>query len=84
MKSVEIGQFFQTLDAEEGPDEMNNLCKEKKQASESNCCTRMDCRWYENQTSLVCKKCRHQDRCGIEMLVESWFRDGTASWVLSS
>ena len=25
--------------------------------------------------------CRHQDRYGIEILVESLFRDGTASWV---
>ena len=28
------------------------------------------------------KLCRHQDRYGIEILVESLFRDGTASWVL--
>ena len=28
LKSVEIGQFFITLDAEEGPDEMKNLCRE--------------------------------------------------------
>ena len=28
LKSVEIGQFFITHDAEEGPDEMNNSCRE--------------------------------------------------------
>ena len=31
---------------------------------------------------LYVKICRHQDRYGIEILVESLFRDGTVSWVL--
>ena len=31
---------------------------------------------------LDIKVCRHQDRHGIEILIESLFRDGTASWVL--
>ena len=30
---------------------------------------------------LDVKVCYHQERCGIEIVIESLFRDGTASWV---
>ena len=41
----------------------------------------MDSRKHENRPVLDVKACLHQERHGIEILIESLFRDGTASWV---
>ena len=84
LKSVEIGTFFITLDAEEGPDEMNNFCREyTRLLNEKGTVARG---WIVGGTKigpvLDSKICRHQDRDGLEIFVESLFRDGTASGVL--
>ena len=83
LKSVEIGQFFITRDAE-GPDEMKNWCREfSRPRNEKGTVARG---WIDGGTKigpvLDIKICRHQDRYGIEILVESLFQDGTASLVL--
>ena len=83
LKIVEKGQFFITLDGQEGPNEMKNLCREctlpqNEKASRAK-------GWILGDTKigpvLDVKVRLHQDRYGIEMLIESLFRDGTASWV---
>ena len=83
LKIVEQGQFFVTLDEEEGPNEMKNLCREftllrSEEASRGR-------GWILGNTKirpvLDVKACLHQERYGIETLIESLFRDGTASSV---
>ena len=83
LKIVEKGQFFITLDEEEGPDEMKNLCREytlprSEEASRVR-------GWILGNTKvgpvLDVKVCLHQRRYGIEILIESLFRDRTVSWV---
>ena len=82
LKIVEQGQFFITLD-EEGPDEMKNSCREytlprSEEASRVR-------GWMLGNTKigpvLDVKVCLHQKRHGIEIMVESLFRDSTVSWV---
>ena len=81
---VEQGQFFITLEEEEeeGPNEMKNPCREKtlprnQEASRAR-------GWILGNTKigpvLDVKVCLHQERY-VEILIESLFRDGTASWV---
>ena len=83
LKIVETGQFFITLDEEEGLDEMKNLCPEytlplSEEASRVK-------RWILANTKiglvLDVKVCFHQGRYGIEVMIESLFRDRTVSWV---
>ena len=79
---VEQGQYFLTLDTEEGND-MEHLCREysmlryeKKTRAKG---------WILKSTRigpvLDVKVCRHEDRYRIEIMVESLFQDMTASWV---
>ena len=81
MKIVLDGQFFITLD-EEGPDEMNSCRKYTLPRSEPESRARG---WILGNTKigpvLDVKVCLHQERYGIEILIESLFRDGTPSWV---
>ena len=79
LKIVEKGQFFITLDDEEGPDEMKNLCREytllrSEEASRVR-------GWTLGNTEigpvLDVKVCFHQGCYGIEVMVESLFRDRT-------
>ena len=83
LKTVEIGQYFFTLDTEEGPHDMEHLCREctmprneKKTRAEG---------WILKNTRigpvLDITICFHQDRYSIEIMVESLFPDRTASWV---
>ena len=53
LKLVEIGQYFYTLDTEEGL-HMQHLCREYTDASKwkRDSCERMDSKEYENQPSL--------------------------------
>ena len=84
MKIVEKkGQFFIRLDEGEGPDEMKNLCREytlprNEEASRVR-------GWILGNTKtgpvLDGKVCVHQGRYGIELRIESLFRDRTVSWV---
>ena len=80
---VEKRQFSNTPDEEDGPDEMKNLCREctlprNEKASRAR-------GWILGNTKigpvLDVKVCFHQGRYGIEVMIESLFRDGTASWV---
>ena len=73
LQSVKIGQFFITLDAEEGPDEMKNSCREfSRPRNEKGTVAR---RWIvggtKNRTGLDVNICRHQDRYSIEIVVEN-------------
>ena len=83
MKIVENVHFFITLDEEEGPDETKNLCREytlprSEEASRVR-------GWILRNTKIVpvldVKGCFHQGRYGIEVMIESLFRDRTVSWV---
>ena len=84
MKMVGEGQFFFTLDEEEeGPDEMKSLRRgfslpRSEEASRVR-------GWILGNTKigrvLDVKVCLHQQRYGIEIMVESLFRDRTVSWV---
>ena len=81
LKIVEIGQFFITLE-EEGPDEMNSCREYTLPRSEEASRVRG---WILGNTKidpvLDLKLCLHQKRYGIEIMVESLFRDRTVSWV---
>ena len=57
LKIVEKGPFFVTLDAEEGPNEMKNLCQQYALArnEKNNSSKRVDSQEYENRPSLGCK-----------------------------
>ena len=83
LKIVEKGQFFITLDEEEGPIEMNNLCREYTlpRSEEASRVRGLILGNTEIGLVLDVKVCLHQERYGIEILIESLFRDGTASWV---
>ena len=82
LKILVKGQFFIKLD-EEGPDEMKNLRREytlprSEEASRVR-------GWILGNTKvgpvLDVKVCVHQRRYGIEIMIESLFRDRTVSWV---
>ena len=82
LKEIGKGQFFITLD-QEVFDEMKTLCREytlprSEEASRVR-------GWILGNTKigpvLDAKVCLHQERYGIEILIESLFRDRTVSWV---
>ena len=80
---MQKGQFFITLDEEEGPDEMNDSCREYRlPRSEPESRPRG---WILGDTKigtvLDVKVFCHQKRYGIEIMVESLFRDRTVSWL---
>ena len=76
-KNIGKGQFFVTLDEEEGLDEMKTSCREytlprSEEASRAR-------GWFLGNTKigavLDVKVCFHQSRYGVEIMVESLFRD---------
>ena len=82
LKLVETGQYFFTLDTEEG-NQMQHLCREY---------TMLRCEkkiraigWILKNTRIGpvsdMKVCRFEDRYSTEVLIESLFQDHTASWV---
>ena len=81
-KNIDTGQFFITLD-EEGPDEIKTLCREYTLLrSEETSRVRG---WIRGNTKigpvLDVKVCYHQGRYGVEIMIESFFRDRTVAWV---
>ena len=81
-KNIDKGQFFITLD-EEGPDGMKTSCREYTlPRSEETSRVRG---WIRGDTkirpALDVKVCHHQGRYGVDIMIESLFRDRTVSWV---
>ena len=83
LKIVERGQFFTTLDEEEGPDEMKNLCREYT-LLRSEEAFRARGWWILGNTKigpvLDVKVYLHRRRYGIDIMDESLHRDRTVSW----
>ena len=83
LKILEKGQFYITLDEEEGPDEMKNLCREYT-LPRSEEASRMR-GWILGNTKigpvLDVKVCLRQRCYGFEIMIESLLRDRTVSWV---
>ena len=71
------------MDEEEGSHEMKNLCRENTLLRNEKASRARG--WIIGNTKigpiLDVKVCLHQKRYDIEILIESLFRDGTASWV---
>ena len=76
-------QIFNTPVEEEGPDEMKRLCREYTfpQSEEASRVRGWILRNTKIGPVLDVKVCLHQKRYGIEIVVESLFRDRTVSWV---
>ena len=82
LKIVEKGQYFLTLDTEEGND-MQHLCREYTMPR---CEKKTRARgWILKNTRigpvLDTKVCDHEDQYTMEVPVKSLFQDHTASWV---
>ena len=81
-KLVEQGQYFKTLDAEEGQ-QMQHLCREYTMRRNERG-TRIR-GWILKNTRigpvLTLKVCYHDDRYCIEVQIPSPFQDNTVSWV---
>ena len=81
-KRTIILQFFIALD-EEGTDEMKTYCREST-LPRSEEASRVR-RWIRGNTKvgpvLDVNFCFHPGRYGVEIMVESLFRDRTVSWV---
>ena len=82
LKNIEKGQFFITLDAD-ALDDMKGSCREwTLPRSEESSRVRG---WIHGNTKigpvLDVKVCYHQGRYGVEIMIESLFRDRTVSWV---
>ena len=81
-KNVEKGQFFITLD-DDAPDDMEGSCREYT-LPRSDKSSRVR-GWTRGNTKigpvLDVKVCYHQGRYGVEIMIESVFRDPTVSWV---
>ena len=82
LKIVEKRQFFITLE-EEGPGEMKKLFREYAllRSEEASRVRGSILRSTKISPVLDIKVCLHQKRYGIEIMVESMFRDRAASWV---
>ena len=82
LKLVEKGQYFYTLDTEEGQ-QMQHLCREYTMPRNEKK-TRVR-GWILKNTRigpvLNIKVCYHDDRYSIEVQIPSLFEDNTASWV---
>ena len=81
-KNIEKGKFFITLD-DVALDEMKGSCREYTlPRSEESSRVRG---WIRGNTRigpvLDVKVCKNQGRCGVEIMIESLFRDRTVSWV---
>ena len=81
-KTVEKGQYFTTLDDDQ-LDRLNGSCREytftrSDQSSQVK-------GWIRGNTKigpiLDVKVCYHQGRYGVEIMIESLFRDRTVFWV---
>ena len=83
LKNVKRRQFFITLDTEEGPHDMEHQCQEfTLPRNDERTKARGWIRKYTNIGPVLdVKVCLHQDRYGIEIQIQSLFRDRTASWV---
>ena len=82
LKLVVKGQYFYTLDTEEGQ-QMQHLCREYTMPrNEKGIHVRG---WLRENTRigsvLNTKVCNHDDRYSIEVQIPSLFQDNTASWV---
>ena len=81
-KNIDKGQFFITLD-EEGPDHTKTSCREYT-LLRSEKISRVR-GWIRGNTKigpvLDVKVCYHQERCGVEIMIESFFRARTVPWV---
>ena len=82
LKNIEKGQFFITLD-EEGPDDLKGSCREYTLSRSDESFHVKG--WLRGNTKigpiLDVKVCYHQGRHGVEIMIESLFRDRTVSWV---
>ena len=82
LKIVEKGQFFVTLDEEQGH-EMKNLCREYTLPRHEKASRVRG--WILGNTKIGqvmdVKVCLHRERYGVGILIESLFRDRTVSWV---
>ena len=80
-KNIEKGQFFITLDVD-APEDMKGSYREYTllRCGES---SRVRL-WIRGKTKigpvLDVKVCHHQGRYGVEVMIESLFRDRTVSW----
>ena len=82
LKLVEQGQYFYTLDTEEGQ-QMQHLCREYTMPRNQKG-TRVRGRILKNMRIgpvLNIKVCYHDDRYSIELQIPSLFQDNTVSWV---
>ena len=82
LRIVETGHFFITLE-EKGPDWMKNSCREHTLLrTEPQSQPRG---WIVGNTKICLvldvKVCFRQERYGIEIMIESLFRDKTTSWI---
>ena len=82
LKLVEKGQYFCTLDTEDGQ-QMQHLCREYTMPRNERE-TRVK-RWILKNTRigpvLNIKVCCHDDRYSVEVQIQSLFEDNTFSWV---
>ena len=81
-KNTDRGRFFITLD-DDAPDEMKGSCREYT-LPRSEELSGVRGRIRGNTTIgpvLDVKVCYHQGRYGVEIMIESLFRDRTVSWV---
>ena len=82
LKIVDKGQFFITLD-DDALDDMKGSCRKfSLPPSEESSHVR---RWIRGNTKIGpvpdVEVCYHQGRYGVEIMIESLFRDRTVSWV---
>ena len=81
-KNIEKGQFFETFD-DDAPDNMKGSCREHTSPrSEESSRVRG---WIRGHAKigpvLDVNVCYHPGRYGVEIMIESLFRDRNVSWV---
>ena len=81
-KNIEKGRFFITLDDDDALDDVEGSCREYTlPRSEESSHVRG---WIRGNTKigpvLDVKVCYHQGRYGMDIMIESFFRDRTVSW----
>ena len=87
LKSVEKGHFFITLDEEEGPDEMKNLCRDYTlPRSEEASRVRVDSWKHENRPGLGCegllssRTLQYRNHGRIPVLRQNSFLGSNCEW----
>ena len=84
LKDIGKGQFFITLE-DEGPDDVQTSCREYTLLRDQE--TSRARGWIRGKTKIGTvfdvKVYFHQGRYGIDVMIESLFRDRTVSWVRS-